>query len=263
MSLRPGAGSSALDPDPVLGAPLGNAVSNRFRLLLIAGIVVLGAGLFLNFTIGAIQEGWGPPLTFLLTAAIMLGAGWWVLHWWNREIILYERGFTVEEGARVVPIRYDEVARVHLEAGRVTYGGLFPHERYRCTLTTIHDEQVVVNAWYRHASELGTRLNALVDAALRPQIEARWAAGERVPFGEALALSEDGIESEGRSLGWAEYGGIRIAGGRLGILDAAGDTWASLPLATLDNLTLLVACLREQGANWPSSPNPFSQVEKG
>ena len=246
MSLQPGAGASALEPDPVLGAALGNSVSNRFRLLLIAGIVVLGVGLFLNFTIGAIQEGWGPPLTILLTAAVMLGAGWWVLHWWNREIILYERGFTVEEGARVVPIRYEEVARVYLQAGRVSYGGLFPHERYLCLLTTIHEEQVAVNGWYRHASQLGARLNALVDAALRPQIEARWAAGESVPFGDALALSAAGIECEGRALNWADYGGIRIASGRLTLLDTAGESWASPPLASLYNLTLLVAWLRER-----------------
>lgn len=246
MSIQPGARASALEPDPVLGAALGGSVSNRFRLLLIAGIVVLGVGLFLNFTIGAVQEGWGPPLTILLTAAVMLGAGWWVLHWWNREIILYERGFTVEEGARVVPVRYEEVARVHLQAGRVSYGGLFPHERYLCVLTTIHDEQIAVNGWYRHASELGTRLNARVDIALRPQVEARWAAGAGVPFGESLALSAAGIESEGQALNWADYGGFRIAGGRLMILGAAGEPWASPPLAGLYNLTLLVAVLRER-----------------
>lgn len=246
MSVQPGARITALEPDPVLGAPLGNTVSNRLRLLLIAGIVVLGIGLFLNFTLGTIQEGWGPPLTVLVTAAVMLGAGWWVLHWWNREIILYERGFTVEEGARVVPIRYDEVARVHLQADRVSYGGLLPHERYRCTLTTIHDEQIVIDAGYRHASQLGTRLNALVDAALRPQIEARWAAGETVPFGAALAISAERLLSEDRALNWAGYGGYRIAEGRLSILDEAGEAWASPPLAGLDNLTLLIAFLREQ-----------------
>lgn len=247
MSIQPGARVVALEPDPILGVALGNSVSNRFRLLVIAGVVVLGVGLFLNFTIGTIQEGWGPPLTVLLTAAVMLGAGWWVLHWWNREIILYERGFSVEEGARVVPIRYEEVAKVRLQDERVSYWGLFPHERYRCTLTTIHDEQIVINAWYRNASQLGTRLNALVDAALRPQIEARWAEGESVPFGVALSLSSAGIESEGRALNWADYGGIRIAEGRLTLLDATGEVWASPLLADLDNLTLLFVFLRERG----------------
>jgi hypothetical protein len=246
MAADPGARASALDPDPVLGAPLGNYVSDRFRLLLIAGVAVLAIGLFLNFTVGAIQEGWGPPLTALLTAATVLGTGWWVLHWWNREVILYQRGFTVGEGARVVPIHYDEVARVHLQAERVSYLGLVRTERYRCTLTTIHDEQIVINGWYRRASDLGTRLNILVDAALRPQIEARWAAGESIPFNESLALSTDGLHSDGRMLAWADYGGTRIADGRLTILDSAGEAWASLPLASLDNLTLLIALLRER-----------------
>jgi hypothetical protein len=237
---------SALEPDPVLGAPLGNYVSDRLRLLIPAGIIVLGGGLFLNFTLGEIQEGWGPPLTILLTAALVLATGWGVLHWWNREIILYERGFTVGEGARVVPVFYAEVARVRLEAQQVSYLGLLRFERTRCILTTLHDEQIVVHAWYRHANELSTRLNALVDAALRPQIEARWAAGESVSFGEPLALSASGLSNGGRALAWADYGGYRIGGGSLHVLDAQDEAWASPPLAALDNLTLLISLLKER-----------------
>ena len=246
MTVRPGARASVFEPDPILGQPLDNFVSDRLRLLIIAGVAVLGIGLFLNFTVGAIQEGWGPPLTVLLTAGVVLAAGWGVLHWWNREIILYERGFTVGEGARVVPVLYDEVARVRLQAERVSYLGLFQHDRFRCTLVTIHDETIVISGWYRRAGELGTRLNALVDAALRPQVEARLAAGETVAFGGDLALSAAGIVHDGHTLDWGEYGGYRVADRQLTVLDAAGNPWASAPLAGIDNLTLLVALLRER-----------------
>ncbi len=242
----PSARVSALEPDPVLGRPLGNYVSDRLRLLVVGGAVVLLIGLLLNFTIGTIQEGWGPPLTVLLTAGVALGAGWGVLHLWNREIILYERGFTIGEGARVVPIRYDEVARLRLQAQQISYLGLLRHNRYHFLLTTLHDEQIAITQWYRRAPELGARLTALVDAALRPQIEARWAQGEAVPFGDALALSAEGVESDGRTLPWAEFGGYRIADRRLTILDAAGEPFTSAPLATTDNLTLLLALLRER-----------------
>lgn len=244
----PTARVSALEPDPVLGQPLGNYVSDRLRLLVLGGAVVLIAGLLLNFTIGTIQEGWGPPLTVLLTAAVALGAGWGVLHGWNREIILYERGFTIGEGARVVPIRYDEVASVRLQAEQVSYFGLLRHNRYRFLLTTLHDEQIAITQWYRRAPELGARLTALVDAALRSQLEARWAQGEAVRFGDALALSAGGIESDGDTLDWADFGGYRIAQRRLTILDARGEPFASAPLAATDNLTLLLALLRERRA---------------
>lgn len=246
MTAGPGARVAALEPDPVLGAPLGNYVSDRMRLLIAGGLVVLGAGLFLNFTTGAIQEAWGPPLTVLLTTAVVLGTGWAVLHWWNREIILYQRGFTVQEGARVVPVIYSEVAQVRLRAERVSYLGLVRYNRYRCMLTTIHDEQIVVDWQYKHASDCGTRLNALVDAALRPQIEARWAAGEPVAFGDDLALSALGVLNAGRKLLWPEYRGYQMGGGHLLIFDAQGEAWASPKLSDLYNLTLLLALLRER-----------------
>lgn len=244
----PQARISALEADPVLGRPLGNYVSDRFRLLWMAGAAVLGLGLFLNFTIGAIEEGWGPPLTFVLTTAIVLGAGWGVLHLWNREIILYERGFTVGEGARVVPIHYDEVAHVRLRAERVGYlGGLIHQTHTRFTLTTIHDEPIVITNWYHRADELGARLTVLVDAALRPQIETRWAQGEAVPFADGLALSADGMHSGGATLLWQDYGGYRIADSQLTVLDTAGEAWTTVPLAALDNATLLITFLRERG----------------
>ena len=253
MAAEPGARVRALEADPVLGAPLRNYVSDRLRLLVAGGLVVLGVGLFLNFTIGTIQEGWGPLLTVLLTAAVVLGTGWAVLHWWNREIILYQRGFSVQEGARVVPVLYSEVAQVRLRAERVSYLGVVRHDRYCCTLTTIYDEQIVVDWQYRHATDCGTRLNALVDAALRPQLEARWAAGGCVPFGDSLALSAEGVVCEGQTLPWSNYRGYRVAGGRLVILDAADTAWASPPLGSLFNLTLLLAVLKEQR---PSSIAP-------
>jgi hypothetical protein len=239
--------SSALEADPVLGKPLGNYVSDRFRLLWVAAAVVLPIGLILFFTVGMIEEAWGPPLMAALSTALALGAGWGVLHLWNREIILYERGFTVGEGARVVPIRYDEIAGVRLRAERVAYlGGLIRHTRTRFTLTTAQDEQIIISQWYRRADELGTRLTALADAALRPQIEARWAQGEAVAFAEGLSLSAMGVHSGDEVLDWGDYGGYAIGGGQLTILGQRDAAWVSVPLATLDNATLLMRFLRER-----------------
>jgi hypothetical protein len=241
---------SALEADPVLGKPLGNYVSDRFRLLWVAAAVVLPIGLILFFTIGMIEEAWGPPLMAALSTALALGAGWGVLHLWNREIILYERGFTVGEGARVVPIRYDEIASVRLRAEQVAYlGGLIRHTRTRFTLTTAQDEQIVISQWYRRADELGTRLTALADAALRPQIEARWARGEAVAFADGLSISAQGVHSGDALLDWGEYGGYQIGGGQLTLLDPHGAAWMSVPLAALDNATLLLRVLRERQPN--------------
>ena len=63
---------------------------------------------------------------------------------------------------------------------------------------------------------------------------------------ELLNYASSRLSELARQFLHADYSGYCIAGGRLSILGAAGEIWASPPLADLDNLTLLIALLRER-----------------
>jgi len=236
-----------IEPDPVLGQALANYPSDRTRPLILAGAVIAVVAVALNFTTAQIADWWGPAITVLITAGVVLVLGWYVLHLWNREIILYERGFSYREGSKTVFFLYEEIASIRLRAERLAYfGGLIRRSVYRFTVTTTEAERFTITSRYRRADELGTRLAEQINRALEPQIARRLDAGEKIGFGDALSLSADGLLEGGRGLTWSDFGGYRLGDHRLALLDKAGAIWYALPLAEVDNVTLLLELLRQR-----------------
>lgn len=236
-----------IEPDPVFGQSLAHFPSDRLRPLIVAG----GAGgvvaLVLGLTTAQTLEWWGPVVTVVIMALVVLALGWYVLHGWNREIILYERGFSYREGSKTVFFHYDEIASIRLHAERLAYfGGLLRRDVYRFTVTTNQAERFTITNLYRRADELGTRLTEQINRILAPEIARQLADGSSVPFGDSLALSNDGLRENGRDLAWADFGGYRIGERQLWLLDANGGVWLSLPLSEVDNIMLLLELLRER-----------------
>jgi hypothetical protein len=172
--------------------------------------------------------------------------GWYVLHIWNREIILYERGFSYREGSNTVFFLYGEIASIRLRAERMVYFGVLRRNLYRFTVTTRQDERFTITNLYRRAAELGSRLTEQINRVLQPEIARRLAKGEAVAFGDTLTLSANGLHEDGRDLSWAQFGGYQIGGRKLALLDARGEVWYALPLSQVDNITLLLELLRER-----------------
>lgn len=237
-----------LEADPVFGAVVATYPVDRMRLLLPAGALVVLVGTALNFTL-AETPGWGPPLTAGLTALVALAAGWAVLHFWNREIVLYENGFSYREGSRVVLFHYAEIRSIRQRAEVYAYfGGLLRRAVYRLTLITIQEQRIVVGGLYRRVGDLGERLENYILREIAPAVRDRLAKGERVPFSDTLRLSAEGLHEGARSLPWAEFGDYRMAGGRLALMTTGGEEWFSLPLEAVDNVVLLIGLLREKKA---------------
>ncbi len=236
----------AIDPDPILGQAVANFPSNRLRPLIIAGAVIAPVALALGLTTAQVTDWWGPLVTVVVTALVALALIWYVLHLWNREIVLYERGFSYREGSKTVFFRYDEVASIRLQAERLAYfGGLLRRDVYRFTVTTTEAERFVITNLYLHAAELGTRLAEQIDRTLGPKIARELADGGKVAFGDTLRVSRDGLYDGEAALPWPEYGGYRIGGSKLSLLDASGAIWLALPHSEVDNITLLLELLRE------------------
>lgn len=237
----------ALDADPVLGGVIASYPIDRARLLLPAGAVCAVLAVALNFTLAEVPAWWGPALTVAIMGLAALTAGWWVLHLWNREIVLYEFGFTYREGGRVVWFVYPEIASLRQRAECLSYfGGLLRREVYRFTLTTIRGERIVLGGRYRRVAELGVRLEERLIHSLLPIFQERLARGEHLPFSNTLRLSADGLHESGRMLKWDDFGGFRAAGGRLMALTRDGQVWFSLPLPEVDNAALLLALARSR-----------------
>lgn len=234
------------EADPVLGEVVATYPADRARLLIPAALVVVVIGTILNFTLATVPT-WGPPLTVGLTALVSLAAGWWVLHFWNREVILYENGFSFREGGRDVLFHFAEIHSFRQRAEQMGYFfGLVRRVSYRFTMIGLRGERIVLGNLYRRVGDLGVRLEQGINRQLEPAIRDRLAKGELVPFSDTLRLSNDGLHERGRDLPWSDYGGYKTAGGQLSLLAADGREWFSLPLPEVDNLLILVTLLRER-----------------
>jgi hypothetical protein len=177
----------------------------------------------------------------LLMGALVLGCGWYVLHIWNREVILFERGFSYREGSNTVYFVYTEVKSIRQRAERLRYfGGLWRRTVYRITVRTVRDEVITLTNVYKRIDELGIRLEAAYNNTRRPVVERLLRQGEVVKFGEHLGLNAEGFVAGERTLTWATFAGYKAQGGRLIVLKQGGDEWARVPLEEIDNVTLLL-----------------------
>jgi hypothetical protein len=130
-----------IEADPVFGKVIANYPSDRIRLIAPAVVISGVVSVILNVTLAEVEGWWGPALTVIIMASVVLGLGWRVLHFWNHEVVLYEEGFSYREGARPVFFLYHEIMSVRQQGQRLAYfGGLIRRNTYQFTLTTLRGE---------------------------------------------------------------------------------------------------------------------------
>ncbi len=236
-----------IEADPILGEPLASYPSNRGKFLIVGGGIVGVVSVILNFTTATLPSWWGPAITVILMAGVALAIGWYILHLWNREVILYEQGFSYREGSNTAHFKYDEIRSLQMKAERKTFfGGLFRSTFYRFTLRTIRDEVITINNIYRHVATLGDQLSTRIFAVLQPRIQRQLANGDTVEFGALLRLGKTGMMAQGKHLLWDDYTGVKIADRQLHIQGKEGTVWFSFPLSELENAPILLEILRDR-----------------
>jgi hypothetical protein len=234
-----------IEDDPLLGKFIALYPSDRLRLLIPAAAITVPIALALGLTVAQIEAWWGFAITVFGMAGLGLIVGWWVMHRWNWEVMVFQRGFTVREGSKVIPLTYAEIRSIHQQAERLAYfGGMARRTLYRISITTHRDEVVVLTNVYRRVGELGERLEMFINETLRPQVQHRLHSGETVAFGATVGLKLTGIVQGERELTWDDFGGYRVEDRSLKVLQKDGAIWHAEPLAQIDNIVLLLDFLR-------------------
>jgi hypothetical protein len=231
--------------DPALGRYLAHYPSNRLRLLLQGAALYTVPVVALNWLFAGLDD---VPASIILIgsyAVIGLGIAWYVLHLWNREVILYERGFTYREGSRLGLFPYFNIVRFTQHAERVSYFNLIRREVYQARLVTDQEEVLIINNVYSSVGDLIARLESAITRDRLPIVQARLARGESVPFGDALRLDGDGLHTGAHSLAWEQFAGHRFVGKDLHLLARQGDPLI-VRVADLENALLLLALLKNR-----------------
>ena len=237
--------SEEFESDPILGDPIANYPSDRTRLLIQGGVIFLLIGGVLNIAFLPVEAATASIIVISSMAVVTLLIAWYVLHLWNREVVLYERGLSYRRGSQTALRRYDEVQSIHVKAERMTYFfGLVRRKVYRCTITTALDEALVLDNIYRRIDDLVLRLEREVNRVLRQKAETQLANGYEVPFGSAVTLASGGLTVNGNALPWARFAGYSISSGQLTFNASDQPAWAQIALDDIENVTLLLSFLK-------------------
>jgi hypothetical protein len=236
---------SVIEDDEVLGRYLAHFPSNRALLLGGAAVLYIVPVALLQVLFANVDATTASIVLITAFALLALGLAWFVLHHWNREIILYERGFSYREGSRLAQFYYTRIYTFQQRAERFELLRL-RFTRYRALLITDQDEILRINNVYTQVGELLQRLEALITKARLPVVEAQLARGENIAFGQHLTLTPQGIEYQERKLAWTDYAGHKIEGKTLKLLDSSNTAWVQLPVLELDNILLLLAVLKKR-----------------
>ncbi|MEL6151359.1 MAG: DUF6585 family protein [Chloroflexota bacterium] len=253
----PLSGDTEIPTDPLLGKPVDNFPGRRLRALLIGWPIFIATSLLFNYAFIDVNAFWVAPLVVVTVGFIGLIIGWWVLHQWNREVILYEYGFSYREGSENVPFQYTEVAAIRLRAEQVTYFfGVFRRVIYRIHIRMVNGDRIRLDNTYSRVEKMSDEISKQVYTLLRPVYRAKLNEGEPITFADDLYMTADGLHvspdavenapPDDLFLPWEQSGGYRVASGNLNLLRSDGAVWFVLPLREIDNLVLLLEFVREK-----------------
>lgn len=235
--------------DDLLGRYISHHPVNRLRLVAQALFVYFIATTVLQLLFVELDDQTASIVLIFFFAAIALGLGWYVMHLWNREVVIYEKGFNFREGSSIADFQYDEVASFRQKAERLRYfGGLFRRNVYTFKLTTYRGEVIKLTNLYTDIEKLGNNLEVGINSVLDERVHDALERGESVSFGESFEMSDAGISADSQDLSWEEFDSFGTKQGRLTLASKTDETWYQIPLEDVDNLSLLAKILREKTA---------------
>jgi hypothetical protein len=234
---------SVIEPDPVLGAYIAHHPSNRLLLLILGGMAYAIPVFLLQILFSQADKSTAAVVLISAYSIIALIIGWIILHLWNREVILYERGFTYREGSKIRAFPYASIVSFQQRSTRFALLSRWPIVVYRTTMTTDQDEVLLINNVYTQTEKLVRRLEGLITRARLPVVASKFHAGERVSFGP-LSLSGQALHVGDKTLLWSDWEGYRFANNQLVLTDKSGADWASVPVLEIDQILLVVGLLK-------------------
>ncbi len=238
--------ASIYEADPVLGKYLSHHPSNRLRLMIIGGILYMLPVGIMQLIFWNIENNFASiflPISFAAIAGAVL---WWMLHHWNREVVLYERGFSFRQGSATAYILYANVLQLIQHIERVGFLG-FSRTVYHYQLITDIDETLIINNIYSNPDKLTRSLEAYIARDRLPVVRTNIAEGQAVEFARNLRITREGIMLDDTELFWQEFKAQRVKDGQLILQSHDNETWGIIPVSEINNPVLLIALLKHRG----------------
>jgi hypothetical protein len=236
---------SVTDAHPKLGKYISHHPSNRLRLVVRALLLYALAVFMLEALFWNVDDNTASNFLPLLFAAVGLAAFWYAAHFWNREVILYENGFTYRQGSRLGQFRYVEIVRLQPDVSQLAILNMFQRTNFNYTLMTAEDEVLRITNLYSDIGKLIARLEGYIIRDRLALVQHAVNIGQAVDVGAGLCVSNTGLEYQGRELFWHEVGARSIKDGNLIVRTHDNQEWAAIPIAEVNNPMLLLTVLKQ------------------
>jgi hypothetical protein len=234
-----------IDDDVVFGRYIAHFVTHRLRLLIQAGVIYGVAAIVINLATFSLEGTLVNIVVPLMYALVAMPLIWYLAHLWNREVILYERGFTYRQGSVVAAFPYENIVRMRVVVENIAYFGVIPRQKITADLESDNGDKMHLNQTLKDARKLVETLERAVVKARKPLIQRQIEQGSPASFG-MLTLKENGIETDdGRTLAWNELNGVRVQDMAIQLVSGS-EVWGSFPLAEIDAAALLLVVLKER-----------------
>lgn len=239
---------SIFEAHPVFGKYVSHHPSRREWLILRSVLVYGVAVVILQLIFLAVPEDIETIILPILYIAVALVSSWWALHSWNREVVVYQHGFTYREGSRQGNFFHHEITRLQPDAERMAYFGLVRRTNYRYVLVTDEDETLLITNIYSDIKTLTQNLEKYITQVQRTQLENRLQGDEVVSMGETLQVSTERLIYDGNSLAWSALQGYEVRERHVHLQTNEQTTWAAIPLSAVDQPLLFLLLLKQQQA---------------
>lgn len=234
-----------IDDDPVFGRYVVHFTAHRLKLLLQAGAIYAASALVINLATWNLEGTLVNVVVPLLYALVAMPLLWAVAHLWNREVIVFERGFTYRQGSVVAAFPFLSIARVDVQIELVRLFGLIPYERVVGRLQSEQGDLIRIDGVFKDSRKL---LDVLERGILRerlPLLRAQLANGQEANFG-ALTLTRDGLrDHDGRTLSWEAFTRAQVEKDSI-VLLSGGEMWGRYHDRDLHSEALLILLLKER-----------------
>lgn len=235
----------AIEDDPILGRYVAHFTAHRLKLLLQAGAIYAVSALIITFTTWDLEGTLVDVVVPLLYALVAMPLIWAVAHLWNREVIVFERGFTYRQGSVVAAFPFHMIAQVDVQITTLRLFGLIPYERVLGQLRSEQGDLIRVDGVFKDSRRLLELLERGILRDRLPVLQAQIDNRQEVEFG-ALTLTREGLrDRDGRALSWEAFTRARVERDSIAIV-SGHDVWGRYHDRDLHSEALLVRLLMER-----------------
>jgi len=224
-----------------------------FIILLGGAVAVLLYGLYVAYAayqqhgLAVIWDKLMAPgiIAFVLFLCALL-AGWSAYKNWNREIVLYEKGFAIRSRKGIQSWPWSDMVSIKIKVTRHYTNGIYSGTTHEYTLMNRQNEKLRLNDAFSKVEELAASIEQSFFPLIYEPAAKEYNNGHPLEFGP-VAISKTGMYFGKKTIPWVDIKEVSLQKGELKISRKGGGWFsgARIPAPAIPNLRVLLTIISQ------------------